>query len=87
MIKDPLEFAVQLENVALKDLKVLLERLVKWDKGGTVGVGQQGPISPQGSTGPSDVQGAKGDVELVVSKVLLESKDLLVLLGDKANVA
>ena len=31
MIKDPLEVMVQPENMALKDLKVLLERLVKWD--------------------------------------------------------
>ena len=31
MIKDPLEVEVQLENVALKGPKVLLERLVKWD--------------------------------------------------------
>ena len=31
MIKDLLEVDVQLENVVLKDLEVLLERLVKWD--------------------------------------------------------
>ena len=31
MIKDLLEVEVQLENVALKDLEVLLERLAKWD--------------------------------------------------------
>ena len=31
MIKDPLEVEDQLENVALKGLKVLLERLVEWD--------------------------------------------------------
>ena len=31
MIKDPLEVEVQLENVVLTDLKVLLERLIKWD--------------------------------------------------------
>ena len=31
MIKAPLEVEVQLENVGLKDLKVLRERLVKWD--------------------------------------------------------
>ena len=73
MIKDPLEVEVQLENVALKDPKVLLERLVKWDlleavlklehvvkKGDTGGVGQQGPIGPQGSTGPRGAQGANG---------------------------
>ena len=32
VIKDPLEDVVQLENVALQELKVLLERLVKWDR-------------------------------------------------------
>ena len=31
MVNDPLEIEVQLENVALKDPKVLLERLVKLD--------------------------------------------------------
>ena len=31
MIDDPLEVEVQLESVALEDLKVLLERLVRWD--------------------------------------------------------
>ena len=50
-------------------------------------VGQQGPTGPQGSTGPRCVQGAKGYVELLVSKVLLECNDLSVLLVDKANVA
>ena len=30
-IEDPLEVEVQLENVALKDMKVLLGRLVNWD--------------------------------------------------------
>ena len=59
----------------------------KGDKGDAGGVGQQGYIGPQGSTDPRGVQGAKGDVELVVSKVLLECKDLLVILVDKANVA
>ena len=59
--------------MALKDRKVLLKRLVKWDllkselkledmvkKGDTRGVGQQGPIGPRGSAGPRGVQGAKG---------------------------
>ena len=31
MIEDPQEVDVQLESVALKGPKVLLERLVKWD--------------------------------------------------------
>ena len=56
--------------MTLKDLKVLLERMVKWDllegeigacgeegvKGDTSSVSQQGPIGPQGSTGPRRVQ-------------------------------
>ena len=95
MIKDPLEVEVQLENVALKDPKVLLERLVKWDlleavlklehvvkKGDTGGVGQRQVVRVQ------EVHKVLMDyVELLVSKVLLECKDLLVLLLDKANVA
>ena len=61
-IKYPLEAEV---HVALKDPKVLLERLVQWDlleaeveargekgaKGDSGGVGQQGSIGPRGSTG------------------------------------
>ena len=31
VIEDPLEAEIQLESVVLKDPKVLLERLVKWD--------------------------------------------------------
>ena len=73
MIKALLEVEVQLENVTLKDLDVLLERLAnlgpvgskgeigargeKGDKGDTGGVGQQGPIGPRGSTGPRGAQG------------------------------
>ena len=52
MIKDPLEVEVQLENVALKDLKVLLERLVKWDQS----VGSKGDIGARGE------KGVKGDI-------------------------
>ena len=78
MIEDPLEVEIQLECVALKDPKVLLEILVKWDllehlvelehvvkkgdKGDTGGVGQQGPIYPQGSTGQRVSQGAAGKI-------------------------
>ena len=51
MIKDTLVVEVQLENVVLKDLNVLLERLVKWDL-------------LEGSTGPRGV--LKGCVELLV---------------------
>ena len=76
MVNDLLGVEVQLENVALNDLKVLLERLVKWDllKVKAIlrhvmkemtreilgGVGQQGPVGPRGSTCPRGVQGAKG---------------------------
>ena len=60
----------------MKDPKVLLERLVKWDlleaevelehvvkkakKGDTGGVGQQGSVGSQGSTGPRGYPGGYG---------------------------
>ena len=56
-------------------------------QGDTGVVGPQGPIGPQCSPGPRGVQGAKHYVELLVSKVVLEWKDLLVLLVDTVNVA
>ena len=56
------------------------------DKGDTCADGQQGPIGPQGST--SKVYKVLKDyVELLVSEVLLECNELLVLMVDKANVA
>ena len=92
MIKDLLEVEVELENVVLKDPKVLREWLVKWDllkgevklehvvkkvtKEGTRGIGQQGPIGPRGSTGPRGVQGVK----------VLRGAAPLVQLVYKANV-
>ena len=45
LIKDLLGVEIQLENVALKDLEVLLV---------------EGPGGPRGSTGPRGVQGVKG---------------------------
>ena len=75
MIKDPLEVEVQLENVALKDLKVLLGRLIngacggigtrgkKGDKGVTGSIGQQGHVAPQGSTVPQGITGPRGGQE------------------------
>ena len=103
MIKDLLEVKVQLESVALEDPEGPSGKIgemgpvgsrgeigvcgEKGDNGDTGGVGQQGPIGPQGSTGRRGVQGAKGLHGVVVSKVLLECKDLLVLLVGKVNVA
>ena len=71
MIKDSLEVEVQLENVALKDPKVLLERLVKWDllevkvklehvvkKVTREILAVLVPLGPRGSTGTRCVLGA-----------------------------
>ena len=58
----------------------------KGDKGDTAGVVQRRLVGPQGSTDPRD-KVLKDYVELLVSKVLLEYKNLFVLLVENANMA
>ena len=65
----------------------IVARGEKGDKGDTGGVGQQGAIGPQYSTDQEVYTMLNDFAETLVSKVLLECKDLLVLLVCKANVA
>ena len=75
-------------NVALKDLKIVLGRLVNWNllkvKVKLEHVEKKVTRETQGSKGPRGVQGAKG--LHVVANILMECKDLLVQLVCKANV-
>ena len=66
MIEDPLEFKVQLDNAVLKDPKVLLERLVKWDllehaTREALVVLVSSSMGPRGSQGAAGKIGPKGD--------------------------